>query len=175
MKLLLSILALMILSGCYTQKKALRQTDKAYNNYRVPVAKFLREKVPCVTMAVDTAISTEEIQDSVVCPDQYITRIDTVYKDGKPIITTNTIKVAGGKVGYLRTVVTKTLTKTIRDSADAIIWADEKATLTKKYDKLSEKNEKLTESNDKLKKDKFKLILLLIAAGASIILILKFK
>lgn len=68
-KLLLFLISAILISGCYSAKKAARQINKAALNYPEVVSKIARDYYPCDTSnsATDTII-----QDSLIyveCPD----------------------------------------------------------------------------------------------------------
>lgn len=63
------IILLFLLSGCYTQKKATEQTQKALIKYPGVVADIARTAFPCVTTASDTVITTQDSIVYIECPD----------------------------------------------------------------------------------------------------------
>ena len=108
---LLSLLSIVILiSSCTTPAKKLQ---KAYNNDPVAVAKFCRDKFPCLQIANDTIINTEYQYLEVKCDNDTITNTDTLFITGKPKTYTIT------KTKFIATPSkTITITRLIKDSAE---------------------------------------------------------
>ena len=106
------IAALIIwLSSCYSPRKAL---DKAYRKAPTEVAKFTREKFPCITVASDTVTQLVEVTTEADCPPS-----DTVVllkTDSVPveIYRTNTRTV---RVPVRVQVPGRTITIRVEDSA----------------------------------------------------------
>lgn len=52
---LAAIMAMLLLSGCYTPQKAARQIDKAITHHQETAAKKTRAAFPCITTSVDSS------------------------------------------------------------------------------------------------------------------------
>jgi hypothetical protein len=126
-----------ILSSCYTQKKAVSQFDKALNKFPDTTTALFRSKYPCITTASDTVFK------AVLIPG----RIDSLYK-------TDTLNIAcpdSAGVKIIRTVqykylttsktdtvkITNTITNTVKDSS----YQERIDTVTKDRDKWKAKAE----------------------------------
>jgi len=113
MKYLLLILILIPeLTGCYTQKKATEQVEKANDKFPAIVAKLSRDKYPCTDLLKpDTTIIYEDsiILVEIECPDvpTEVIRVDTVNN-----VITRTVRVPVNMPVQIRTV-----TKWYEDSA----------------------------------------------------------
>lgn len=127
-----AVLAL-VMSGCYTQKKALRQVAKAHNTYPQIPAKFCAEMYdPTDSVHIlkeyiqgedvvytDTVVEVYNVLDTVTIV-KYLTRtvksVDTV-RDTKYITTENKagLKLRDGEIAELKQALTETL-------ADRQMW-----------------------------------------------------
>jgi len=106
------LLLIFILTGCYTQKKATEQVEKANDKFPEVVAKLARDKYPCKDLLKPD--TTTIYQDSLIfveveCPDvpTEVIRIDTVNN-----VITRTVRVPVNMPVQIRTV-----TKWYEDSA----------------------------------------------------------
>lgn len=141
-KIILSIIVAAFLLSCYTQKKAVQQTEKAYNTYPLPVVDFFRKKVPCVT--TDSSIvyryvyldSAEYYQRTIDSLNAIKSKVkDSVairYKDSCKSVMDNfnegfdigyKIGFIKGKSQYSPDSVFITKTYKIRDVADSVFYA----------------------------------------------------
>lgn len=100
------------LTGCYTQKKATEQVEKANDKFPAVVAKMARDKYPCKDLLKPD--TTTIYQDSIIlveieCPDvpTEVIRVDTVNN-----VITRTVRVPVNMPVQIRTV-----TKWYEDSA----------------------------------------------------------
>jgi hypothetical protein len=107
------LLLLLLLAGCYTEKKAAKQADKAMKEYPKAINEQFRKEFPCVTTKVDTLIEA------------YVTYRDTIIEI--PVKKSDTVtlhdtsffnNVIVRKIRLPREVVT--ITKSIKDSAE--VW-----------------------------------------------------
>lgn len=118
MKRLLMIM--LMISGCYSSKKADKDINKAYENYPETVAAFARDKFPCKETSTDSTIRTEYDFIEIKCPDQkeQTQVIDTLYltKPSRP----KTYIVYKDKFVAIPST-TKTITKIVRDSSCEIL------------------------------------------------------
>ena len=80
------LLIALLLCGCYTQKKATEQVNKANDKFPEVVAKLARDKYPCTDLLKpDTAVIWKDTVVYVDCPDTasnpfQVVRYDTVNK-----------------------------------------------------------------------------------------------
>jgi hypothetical protein len=75
------LVAVILLGGCYTQFKAVKQVDKALAHYPQIVARIALDSFPCDVIRIDTIIT---VKDSIVecLPVENFTtlsQIDTIY------------------------------------------------------------------------------------------------
>src|SRR6185436_7499790 len=56
----ISVILIILLAGCYTQKKAERDTSKALERYPEVVAKIARDSFPCINTGADTTYITDD-------------------------------------------------------------------------------------------------------------------
>ena len=91
------LFALVVLGSCYTPNKANKALNKANDKFPDVVAKFTRDKYPCITKSLDTTYKVDTTYEyvNVDCPD-YTT----------PVIIRDTIKSV--------TILPKTVTKQVR-------------------------------------------------------------
>lgn len=89
------LLLILILTGCYSAKKAQQQVDKADSTYPEIVAKLARDKYPCTDLLKpDTTVIYQDSLVYIECPEITpvnpfeIVRVDTVNN-----IVTRTVKV----------------------------------------------------------------------------------
>ena len=114
-KLLSLLLTAILINSCTSPANKL---SKAYNADPVAVAKFCRDKFPCNDIAIDTVIKTEYDFIEVKCPNDTITNTDTLYIPIKYKPQSFIIK----KTRFIASpVITKTITKIIRDSSCEIL------------------------------------------------------
>lgn len=131
------LIILIILSSCYTQKKAEEQTDKAHDKYPAMVAKKTRSWFPCVKVKADTAYRTDTLYDlvEVRCPDTIAYRVDSFE-------TVTAVKVPVYiKVPIAAPIQTITVTNTVEDSAKIFIMSDQ---ITKCSDSLTAAQNKIS-------------------------------
>jgi len=104
---------LLLLAGCYTQKKAVKQADKALREHPQVVGERFRKEFPCVTGRVDTVVEYESImRDTII--EIIDTKIDTI-ENSDTVILFKTIEKKITLPGK-----TVTITKSIKDSAE--VW-----------------------------------------------------
>lgn len=142
------ILIILLLTGCYTAKRAEKQVNKALLNHPETVAKVARDAFPCITTASDTVTVTDTLLDFIDCPEapgpEY--RRDTVIIDNIRTITV--------KVPVKQPVRTVTVTQRIEDSAKIKMYVyeisnrdatinDQAATIKKQDRKIGNKNKEL--------------------------------
>ena len=56
-------LLLLVLSGCYSSKKAIIQVDKALSVYPEIVAKQIRDRFPCIPDTITKKIDSSEYKE----------------------------------------------------------------------------------------------------------------
>ena len=124
----------LLVIGCYSPKKALKQLNKAYNEHPEVVSKFADDKFPNPIAKIDTIVSFDT---GYIFVPEYINQIDTIYDT----ITKSSFIVK--KVDKIK-VVTKnvTITKSIIDSAKV-------ADLSYQLLKSKEKIESITKVKNK--------------------------
>jgi len=110
-----------LLSGCNTPHRIAKKLNKFDLSHPEVVAKFTRDKYPCIEKPNDTItkIDTTYIDVEVECPPQdtfVIEKNDTIIVKGKPTII---------KKKVLLPQHTKTITKLVRDSAEMKVLAVE--------------------------------------------------
>ncbi len=108
------LLIIILLSGCYTQQKAVRSVHRAIINYPDTTQRILRNWRPCITTAADTVTRVDSIVDiiSVQCPDEVTYVVDsfeTVTAVRVPVY----VKVPVQRIRELKTVTIR-----IKDMAD---------------------------------------------------------
>lgn len=118
-------------SGCYTQKKALRQVAKAHNTYPQVPAKFCSELYPC--------------KDSVSMVTEYLQGEDVVFTDTLTEVfhTIDTVTIVKWLTKTIKTTDTLRDVKYIQQTDKAkekVLQAD--------LDKLKTENTQLTDSRD---------------------------
>lgn len=96
----------LLIVGCYTPKKALKQLNNAFNEHPDVVAKFANEKYPIKVSKVDTIVSFDTgylfVQDYVQKTD---TIIDTITKIKYILKNVDKIKVVTKNVTITKMVV----------------------------------------------------------------------
>lgn len=101
------------MAGCYTQKKAAKQTDKALREHPNVVGERFRKEFPCVTGLVDTVIEYESApRDTII--EIVDTRIDTI-ENSDTVIVFKTIEKKITLPGK-----TVTITRNIKDSFEVL-------------------------------------------------------
>lgn len=135
-----SLMAILFCS-CYTQKKAEKAIDKAYDKHPDVVAKFAADKYPCKEGIIQVVHDTSYDFIEIACPDAIgdtIIKRDTIVitKNGKP----NTIQV--DKVKILKVPADRiTITKVVRDSAELTVLRNRIKSLEADKVKLTTKME----------------------------------
>lgn len=110
------LIILLLLSSCYTQKKAMDQVLKADAKYPGIVATLARDKYPCtVLLKTDTTTLYEDSLVFIECPDSNYSPNDYA----NVILRTDTIRLAGStvKVPVKIMVPSKVVTRWYEDSA----------------------------------------------------------
>lgn len=103
------LIALILLTGCYTQKKAAKQADKALREHPQVVGERFRKEFPCVTGRVDTVVEYETVpRDTII--EIVDTRIDTI-ENKDTVILYKTIEKKITLPGK-----TVTITRNVKDS-----------------------------------------------------------
>jgi len=101
------LVAVILLGGCYTQFKAIKQVDKALARYPQIVAKIAQDSFPCNIIRIDTLISVNDTTLLLDCPVRDTISVhDTVH---------NTVdKKLYVKLPYKTIYITKVLESTAR-------------------------------------------------------------
>ena len=120
---LLSLLIAVAIVGCYTQKKATEQTQKALIKYPEVVANVARTAFPCVTTKSDTIVTSKDSIIFIDCPETPENPAPEYLRD---TITNTVTKYIKGETKYYKVPVTlpiRTITviKTVEDSAKIFI------------------------------------------------------
>jgi hypothetical protein len=128
------------LFGCYTEKKALNDMEKANDKHPDVVAKFVLDKYPCTEKSDSTILYDTVYRDiEVLCPPQSTIDIhDTIYRDGKKLPP------------LIKTIVSvpvpqKTIIKWYEDSAKIKIYAVQNAKLIGELSDCGKKKENKSE------------------------------
>ena len=150
------LLALLLLGGCYTAKKADKAIDKAQRNHPEVVAKKARSLYPCITIKSDTTYLTQDTIISIQCPEIPII-VDTVT-------LTDTVKLTNRVTVPVRVQLPqRVVTKYIEDSAKIYVLNSELSTYSGKVQRLEQQLADTTESRNKWRKW-FIITLVLVAA-----------
>lgn len=104
---------IILLSGCYSSQKAIKQANKAMKKHPINVLPLFRANFPCDVLRVDTAIYYTDTLISFECPENSYNTTDTVRDTvlhvitrPKTVVVTKTVQVPA-----------KVITKTIMDSS----------------------------------------------------------
>jgi len=134
-----------ILTGCYTQQKAIQEVNKADDHFPQVVAKLARDKYPCNDiLRPDTAVIFRDSTIYVDCPETPSNDFATGYR-------VDTVKLHDSIIRYIKVPVhiqlpTQVITKWYEDSAKlkiaAVLTNDLNAKLTKSETLLSIANNK---------------------------------
>lgn len=98
-KLFNGLVAVLLLGGCYTQFKAVKQVNKALAHYPQVVAKIALDSFPCNDIRIDTIISVIDTTILLDCPVRdTLSQIDTIFTTKRiyvklPIRTTYITKI----------------------------------------------------------------------------------
>jgi len=150
-------------AGCYTQKKATEQVNKANDKFPELVAKLARDKYPCTDLLKnDTAVIFKDTTIYVDCPDTARTDVfETVRVDTVNHTITKTIRVP-----VTLPVKTVYVNKWYEDSAKLKLHTLTITSLQKEIDRLQADNNTLA---GKLKtRTKIMWLFVVIAVGMTI-------
>lgn len=120
----LLLVALLLLTGCYTQKKANKQLDRGFERWPALAAEKCRKTFPLTPVKSDTVESIVYDWIEIECPDSVII---TETKEGQTTIIRKKVTVT-----VERPDTTLIITKTVKDSADATIYRSQIGKLEKK-------------------------------------------
>lgn len=133
------LLIILLFTGCYTQKKATDQVNKANDKFPAVVAKLARDKYPCKDLLKPD--TTTIYQDSIIlveieCPDvpTEVIRVDTVNN-----VITRTVRVPVNMP-----VQTRYITKWYQDSAQVYLLTKDLETAKFANTKLADENVSLS-------------------------------
>lgn len=126
------LFALILLSSCYTAKKAEKQLGKAIQEFPAMAAEKTRDRFPCITTAETVRTDTVYELIDVECPPSdfktvYSLKTDTLYKDRVTVLK-------GGKQTVYVPGKTTTVTKVIEDSAKIFLAIKDKEKAVKEYE-----------------------------------------
>lgn len=129
------LVAVILLGGCYTQFKAVKQVDKALAHYPQVVAKIALDSFPCDIIRIDTFITVKDSIVECLPIENFTTLIDTISVTKKvfvklPIKTTYITKVVESTAKLV-------ILKASLDSSNNIIYK-----LQKSNNELSNKVER---------------------------------
>jgi hypothetical protein len=127
------LVAVILLGGCYTQSKAVKQVNKALGSYPQIVARIALDSFPCDVIRIDTIIS---VKDTIVECQPIETTIETTVSQ---IDTINGTK----KVFIKLPIKTTYITRIVESTAKLVII---KASL----DSVNNVIRELQKSNDEL-------------------------
>jgi len=149
MKLITSTILtlLLIISGCYTAKKADKAIDKAQRNYPEVVANKARSLYPCTTTKQDTTYLTHDTIIEIPCPEVPIIVDTLLLRD--TLVISNTKRI---NVPVRVKIPTQTITKYVEDSAKIYVLNSELKTATAHITRLETKLQDTTESRNKWRK-----------------------
>ena len=105
------LVLLLLLAGCYTQKKAVKQAEKAMKEDPKAINEQFRKEFPCVNTAADT-VHDITYRDTII--EVPVTIVDSIVKYDTAFFNNVIIR----KIRLPREVVT--ITKSIKDSAE--VW-----------------------------------------------------
>ena len=128
------LVAFLLLGGCYTQFKAVKQVDKALAHYPQIVAKIAQDSFPCNVIRIDTNISVSNYDTTLLldCPVR-----DTVLNSVHDTVS----KKVYVKLPYKTVYVTKVLESTAR----LVIIRATLDSLNNSISELQKKNDSLVE------------------------------
>jgi PBP1b-binding outer membrane lipoprotein LpoB len=154
------LVAVLLLGGCYTQFKAVKQVNKALTQYPELVAQIALDSFPCNVIKVDTIITHFDTTIEVIYPhfDTSLSQIDTIYGTKKVYV----------KLPY-KTVY---ITKSVESTAKLTILNASLDSLLKVTTNIKKSNEDLTSKVGRKNKVIYWLIALLI--GFSIPYLIRF-
>jgi hypothetical protein len=113
-----SLALMVVLFGCYTPEKAIKQTDKALANYPEKIAPKIREAFPCTLEKIDTVHDWQNSTVWIDCPPQ------------TPLVVTDTFYKTSLKSTPVPIKIERiTVTKVIKDSAEIYALKDTIAAL----------------------------------------------
>lgn len=132
------LFAILILSSCYSAKKAEKQLNKAITEFPAMAAEKTRDRFPCITTAETIRTDTVYELMEVECPENefktvYSRITDTLYKDRVTVLK------QGKQVVYVPGKST-TVTKVIEDSAKIYLAEDKVKSLQAVVSELEAKN-----------------------------------
>jgi len=123
------IILLLLLTGCYTAKKAEQQVNKANDHYPGVVAKLARDKYPCTNLLrPDTTILYRDTLVYIDCPDSIPATFEVVRRDTINNVVTKTVRVPVNLP-----IRERIITKWYEDSAKLKLAAIEKDSIIKAY------------------------------------------
>ena len=128
------LVAFLLLGGCYTQFKAVKQVDKALAHYPQIVAKIAQDSFPCNVIRIDTNIPVSNYDTTLLldCPVR-----DTVLNSVHDTVS----KKVYVKLPYKTVYVTKVLESTAR----LVIIRATLDSLNNSISELQKKNDSLVE------------------------------
>lgn len=140
MILLAAALIISCFTGCYTQKKATDQVNKANDKYPDVVAKLARDKYPCTDLLKpDTAILYRDTTVYIECPDSIPSTFEVIRRD-----TVNNTVVRTVRVPVTLPVKTVYIDRWYEDSAKLKLMVSQVASIQKENEKLQAKNDTLS-------------------------------
>jgi hypothetical protein len=161
---ILSVLFLLVITSCYTEKKAQKELNKANDKYPDVVAEFTRDKYPCTELKDSTVVYDTVYQEvEALCPPQQIIytkdtlwkkKIDTVYRKDD-IYKKNPLVKTTVTVPVRQTTVTK--------------WFEDSAKIKLLTSQINKCGEDLKQSERKKERNWDWIKWLLVALGISVI------
>lgn len=145
LRLMLMITTAILLFSCYTEQKAQRQLNKAYDRHLNVVAKFVHKEFPCEEKPAEVIHDTSYDFIEIACQDALN---DTIYKNDTIILPVHlkpkTIEVYKNKIIKIPSEKIY-VTKIVKDSAEMTILHTKINQLQKDKDELNIKLEKKNE------------------------------
>ena len=117
MRLLRTILPILVtisVIGCYTERKANKELNKALQTYPVMASGIIKDRFPCKSVIIDTLLKSDTLYDFIDCPEQP-KQIQNIFDTIENVIV---IKKYVPKKVISKIIVTKTIEKLIKDSAE---------------------------------------------------------
>lgn len=131
------ILLVILLTGCLSSQKVDRQLSRIEKKHPVKIAKFARQKYPCIIKKVDTTITYMDTTVVIDC-DTVINVVDTIINE----VTKERIIIKERKVKVPVRVEVPSVVKYIADSSNVLLCAEENKRLQAIIDKNKKDKEK---------------------------------
>jgi len=117
MRLLRTILPILVtisVVGCYTERKANKELNKALQTYPVMASCIIKDRFPCKSVVIDTLLKSDTLYDFIDCPEQP-QQMQNIFDTINNIVV---VKKYVPKKVISKVIITKTIEKLIKDSAE---------------------------------------------------------